>query len=766
MQGVGLRPHVLREATRRGLAGEVRNDGADVVLEIEGDPGHLDSFLDAVRGAPAPARVDSLEVSPGAPTGETGVRIGESAGVPAGPCLAPDLGPCAACLAELTGQGSVGPGDRRRGYPFVACPSCGPRWTIVEGLPFDRARTAMAAFPPCAACAAEGRDPADRRLHAQGHACPACGPRLWFEPAAGPRSPRSGAPQGDPLAAAVALLRAGGVLALKGVGGWQLACDAADPTAVARLRAAKRRPEKPLALLVADVAAAAALVELPPGATAALAAPARPIVLLDRLASARVADGVSGLPTLGVMLPASPLHALLAVGFAGPLVLSSGNLEGEPIVVDDGAARGLADGAGRLAADGWLGHDRAIVARADDSVVRLYRGRPRVLRRARGFVPGVVRLPVVAGAGTPDLVAFGGDLHGALCVIRGDAAVLSPHLGDLDVPAVAEAAREVQARLVGLLGARPALAACDAHPDFVGARLARESGLPVVPVHHHHAHAAAVLAEHGRTGPALAAIFDGFGLGPDGTAWGGELLVASLTDARRVGRLRPVVLPGGDAAARSPWRSALAHLVAAGVEADPPALAAVDPPLRAAHRALCGRGPSRLASATSSAGRLFDAAAALLGLGLESAYEAQAPLALEALAGDDLAPIDPAEAGELRLDLVDGALLESAPHELLELDPRPLVRALVPGDARRLARAFHAALADGLVRALALLAERERLTTVLLGGGCFANHALLRLVEDGLRARGLEPLTSWEVPPGDGGLALGQAAVAAARARG
>lgn len=734
VQGVGFRPFVHRLATSLGLRGSVRNRGAHVRVEAEGPPAALERLVDGLRAAPAPARVDEVVARERPPRGLGPFEIAPSEGLTPGDGeLPPDLGPCAACLAEV-----ADPAGRRAGFAFASCTACGPRYTTTRGLPYDRARTAWAPYVPCAACRREYDDPADRRFHVEAQACPACGPRLVFERGA------ERAEGGDAVTRARAVVEAGGVLALLGVGGWQLACLATAEGAVEALRAHKRRPHRPLAVCARDLAQAAEVVELPAGAAEALEAPARPIVLLPARPGA-VAPGVApGLVELGVVLPASPLHALLLAGATAPWVLTSGNLRGQPLLVDRARARvDLAP-----VADAFLDHDRAVVARADDSVVQLHRGRARVLRRARGYVPRALALPLPAGG--PDVLALGGDLKGAVCVVTRGRATLSPHLGDLTSPDVEAALREATEHLQALTGARPAVVACDAHPDHVSSRVARELGPPVLAVQHHHAHAAACLVEHGLTGPALALVLDGAGFGADGTTWGGELLLCDLAAARRLGRLRPVALPGGDRAARAPWRVAVAHLVDAGLAPAVPGVEAGD-----VERVRGLLGSRAVAPLASSAGRLFDAVAALCGLRLETTYEGQAAVELEAACAADgpayPSAIEPAEG-------------------LLELDTRPLVRAVAADLAAgapvaRVAARFHAGLAAGLVDLVlrARAAAPGAPEVVALTGGTFANRLLLEAVEDALRAAGLRAVTPWEVPPGDGGLALGQAAVAGSR---
>jgi len=517
VQGVGFRPFVGALAGRLGLAGHVRNTGAGVELEVEGPPGLLDVFAAAlVDEAPAAARVERVTQVALAARGDAGFRIAPStsaAGAVAG--IGPDLATCPDCLREL-----FDPADRRFRYPFLTCTACGPRFTIVRALPYDRERTTLAGFPLCADCRAEYEDPADRRHHAEAIACPACGPRLSM-----------------PLADAVALLRAGGILAVKGLGGWHLACLAGDPAAVERLRARKHRDRKPLAVMTCDPEA---LVELGAAEREALEGPARPIVLARRRAGASVAEAVApGSPWLGVVLPYTPLHHLLLRDAGRPLVMTSGNASDEPIATEDGEARA------RLGAiaDAFLGHDRPIHRRCEDSVVR----GAFPVRRSRGLAPAPLRLPVAAAR---PLVAAGAELKSTFCVAAGDRAWLSPHLGDLDAEAARAAFRHDLDLYLAMLGLRPEVVAHDLHAGYAATAWALEQEAELVAVQHHHAHAAACLAEHGRTGPALALVFDGTGLGTDGTLWGGELLRCDLAAFERVAHLEPVPLPGGERAVR------------------------------------------------------------------------------------------------------------------------------------------------------------------------------------------------------------------------
>ena len=643
-----------------------------------------------------------------------------------------DLATCPACLDELRDGG-----DRRHRYPFINCTGCGPRYSIAIDVPYDRARTTMRVFDMCAPCASEYADPLSRRFHAQPNACADCGPRLWAEDA-------SGASFGEPLGAAVAALRRGAVVAVKGIAGFHLACDARDAAAVARLRERKRRPDKPFAVMFPDLAALEAETAVDTAARAALVSPRRPIVPLPHRAPSGLAAGIAPrLAEVGAFLPYTPVHHLLLEGFGGPLVMTSGNLSEEPIAAgNDDARRRLAG-----IADLWLLHDRDIHARADDSVVRVMLGQERVLRRSRGHVPE----PIALGFAAPPILAVGADLKNAPCLTFGDAAVLGPHVGDLESLESQEFFEEVRAHLERLFRVAPACVAHDLHPGYHSTALARRTGLPLVGVQHHHAHIASCLVDNGRTDRVIGVAWDGTGYGPDGTVWGGEFLAADLASFERLGRIRPVPLAGGDAAAREPWRMAFAHATAAGLDVEPLARA-VDPKRRQAVLEMIRTGVH--AVPTSSAGRLFDALASLMGVRDAVSYEGQAAAELEALAED----VE-----------VDGYPLRMDEGDLVELDPAPLIAAVVAEvrrgeEAGRISARVHAGLAAAIVAVCGRLRTRTGLGTVALSGGCFQNHRLTVLATSGLRTAGFEVLLHSRVPPSDGGIALGQAAVAAWRA--
>ena len=733
VQGVGFRPFVHRLAAELQLTGFVRNDARGVEVEVEGPADAVGRFLERLAAdGPPLARVEAVRTRDVPARGGRGFAIAGSAGGAPAALVTADAATCDDCLAEL-----FDPADRRFRYPFVNCTNCGPRFTIVRGVPYDRPRTTMAAFAMCDACRREYDDPADRRFHAQPNACPACGPRarLW----------RDGGVQagGDAVAEAAALLRAGAVVAVKGLGGYHLACRAGDAEAVARLRARKHREEKPFALMAGDVAAARALVALGDEEVALLTSPARPIVLARRCAEADVAPAVApGARELGVMLPYAPLHHLLLVGVGAPLVLTSGNVSDEPIAFrDDDALRRL----GPLA-DAVLLHDRPIHTRTDDSVARVVRGRPALLRRSRGLVPSSEALPVACRA---PVLACGAELKSTFCLAKGPRAWVGHHIGDLRNAETLTAFREGIAHFERLFDVVPEVVAHDLHPDYLSTAYALErEGVELVAVQHHHAHLAACLAEHGLQGPAVGALYDGTGLGPDGTAWGGEVLVGDLRSFRRVAHLSPVRLPGGDRAAREPWRMACAWLVAAGASAAevPPALRDAVPEDRwAAVARLAETGFA--APETTSMGRLFDAVAALCGLRAVTTYEGQAAVELEAVADD-------AETSAYALgpDLDARALVLEVVHDVRTGAAPAVVSAR-----------FHRAVAHATAAACAAAAANAGVELVVLSGGVFQNRLLLTLTADELTRLGLRVLVPERLPANDGGIAFGQAAVAAAR---
>jgi hydrogenase maturation protein HypF len=741
VQGVGFRPFVWREATARGLSGWVGNDAAGVVLEVEGSAEAVGALLEALTRPPPLARVDDVRREPLPATGDLRFEVRTSTADGALRALvSPDTATCGQCLGELHD-----PADRRFGHPFVNCTNCGPRYTIVQSVPYDRARTTMGAFDMCAACRAQYEDPADRRFHAEPVCCPACGPALrWVD--------RSGAELADePVPGAVALLRSGGIVAVKGLGGFHLAVDAANENAVAALRGRKHREDRPFALMVADVRTARDLCTVDAQEQALLTSAARPIVVLRRKPDAPVADSVApGVPSLGLMLPYTPLHTLLLEAFGGPLVLTSGNLSDEPIAFDDG------DAARRLAgvADAFLVHDRAIRMRVDDSVSKVVRGRVLPIRRSRGYVPNPVDLPQEC---PEPVLACGAALKNTFCVARGRQAFVSHHVGDLDDYATMQSYLDGIAHLTRLLDVAPAVVAHDLHPEYPSTRWAQDlADVRLEPVQHHHAHIASCLADNGVRGPVIGVAFDGLGLGTDGTAWGGEFLLADLAGFTRAAHLSPVAMPGGDAATRQPWRMAAAHLDAAYEGSVPPRLAVVERQGRRWEQVLSLVLAGVNAPLTSSAGRLFDAVSALLGVRDVVSYEGQAAIELEHLAdlsGTGSYDVPVSDDPVARVDTA--ALVRAVAEDLLSGTSVPVI-----------AGRFHTTLADVVLDVCGRLRDAHDLSTVALSGGVFQNALLLTRCLDRLEDNGFTVLTHRQVPCNDGGISLGQAAVAAARLTG
>jgi hydrogenase maturation protein HypF len=739
VQGVGFRPFVYSLAIRLGLGGLVGNDVDGVFAEVEGAPDAVQEFLILLeRDAPPLARIERVIATSLTPAGGAAFTI--VASEPGGrrrALVSADTAVCADCLAEL-----ADPGDRRFRYPFINCTNCGPRFTIIADVPYDRALTTMAPFAMCDQCAAEYHDPGDRRFHAQPVCCPACGPRLSVLSPDGTQVP------GDPLTVAAELLRAGQVLAVKGLGGYHLAADAASQAAVAALRARKHREDKPFAVMAADVAAAIRLGQVDQAEEALLASARRPIVLLARRPEANLAAAVAPRNRqLGVMLPYTPLHHLLLGEFAAPMVLTSGNSSDEPIVYRDEEVLAVLGGI----ADAFVVHDRAIHIRTDDSVVRVFRGRESLIRRSRGYAPEPV---AVRTSFRRPVLACGAELKNTFCLGSEGRAVISQHIGDLENYETLRSFTEGIEHFQRLFDITPELVAHDLHPDYLSTKYAAGlAGLDLAGVQHHHAHIASCLADNGRDGPVIGVAFDGTGYGADGTIWGGEFLIADLTGYQRAGHLEPVPMPGGAAAIRQPWRMAAAYLAAAG-----PGLNQGRLEVRRRNEAdwesvlaLARRGVN--APLTSSAGRLFDAAAALLGVRDAINYEGQAAIELEQLA-------DPTERGSYRARVSPGPPLQVAGSDLILAAASDLAagtgRAVI---AARFQRGVAAAVEDCCIA----LRDRFGLATVALSGGVFQNLLLASDVTDRLTARGFDVLVHSRVPCNDGGISLGQAVVAAAR---
>ena len=786
VQGVGFRPFVYRLARELSLDGWVVNDTRGVVIEVEGEPGDLRRFQRRLSAeTPMAAVIQTLEATRLAPRGERDFRIrASSARGDKTVQLLPDIATCPSCKRELFDRR-----DRRHGYPFTNCTHCGPRFSIIRSLPYDRSGTTMDRFSMCEACRAEYREPRDRRFHAQPNACPQCGPTLalWT------RDGRTVETGPAALERTVEALRRGQIAAVKGLGGFHLMLDARDGQAIERLRRTKPRREKPLALMVRDLEQAGAVCRLDDRARAVLASPEAPILLLPRRRTPLVHEAVAPEnPCLGIMLPSTPLHHLLLDRFGSPLVATSGNLSDEPMCTDEKEA---VQRLGTLA-DLFLVHDRPIARHVDDSVAWIVGDQTRLLRRARGYAPR----PLLMDFETPVILAVGAHLKSSVALSLGRQVFLSQHLGDLETPQAFEAFERVIADFLRLYEARPAIVAHDLHPDYLSTRWAREwtgeadtltdgpeparAAEPAgaaprrIAVQHHHAHLAACLAENDFRGPALGVTWDGTGYGSDGHIWGGEFLVGDAAGFRRAAHLRGFRLPGGEAAIREPRRSALGLLFeicgARAFERDD-----LEPvrSFRAPERALLAAALERDINApfTTSAGRLFDAIAALVGPWQRASFEAQAAMGLEFSADRsvrDAYPLDlvttpdpHAQATpESRGPNAEGGA--PAAPAVLVLDWRPLVEAVL-ADRKRgtpgsvIAARFHNALAEGIER----VARELEQAVVALSGGCFQNRLLVERVQSRLEAAGLRVLLHRQVPPGDGGISLGQVAVAAARCR-
>ena len=744
VQGVGFRPFVYRCGVELGLAGSVANDSRGVTIEVQGLGDDLDELQRRLlEEAPPLARIDTIGVEALPVSAErSGFHIVDSRaeGAPA-VAVSVDVATCDDCAAEL-----VDPTDRRFRYPFVNCTNCGPRYTIILSIPYDREATTMAVFPMCDDCRKEYEDPANRRFHAEPNACPVCGPHLRLLNAGGDVR----AEGDDALEGAAAALEEGRVVAVKGLGGYHLAVDAGQAEAVGELRRRKARDDKPFALMVPDLAAARRLCQLTAAAEEALASPRRPIVLAPRApASASLVDSkvAPGLPELGLMLPYTPLHHLLMGRLGRPLVMTSGNLSDEPIAHDD------ADAVERLGpmVDLILTHNRAIHIRCDDSVVRATPSRVQMVRRSRGYAPEPV--PLLAPA-RRQVLAVGAELKSTVAVAKGHNVVASHHIGDLEHLAAYRSFLQAVEHLCHLAGVAPDVVAHDLHPEYLSTKFAVEADLPTLAVQHHHAHVASCLVEHGVEDAVLGVAFDGLGMGPDGTLWGGEFLVCDLDGYRRVGHLRPVPLPGANQAIREPWRMALswAH-TALGADAAAELGRAADERWRVVLSMV--ERPETIV--TTSAGRLFDAVAALCGLRFRVTYEAQAAIELEAAAAGVPLGDAPGWAVDTTADGEGG---------LTVVDPSPLVARVVAErqqgtSVAEIAAGFH----DGLGRAVAAtavgLAAQDALGTVALSGGVFQNARLTEVVARRVAEAGLRVLVHRHLPPNDGAISVGQAAIAA-----
>jgi len=731
VQGVGFRPFVWRLAQRFGVAGRVRNVNGVVQIRAEGEQQDVEAFCEALRSEAPPLAVvgevtwDGVETS-----GAVGFEVDSSLGGAEGErFVPPDASTCPACLEEL-----FDPNDRRYRYAFINCTDCGPRFTIIEDLPYDRERTCMSVFQMCEECSREYLDPANRRFHAEPVACPKCGPRLTLWDTSGRET------LGDPIEAAAALLGDGKILALKGLGGFHLACSAIDDAAVSELRWRKSRPDKPFAVMIRDLEAARGLFDMSRDEEELLGSRIAPIVLV-RDKGGLAPSVAPGHRRQGAMLPSTPLHHLLLRETDLPLVMTSGNLSEEPICIGNDEARERLGGL----ADAIMTHDREIVARYDDSVMLISDGRPRVFRRARSLAPSPVELP----AEVAPVLGCGAELNATFCLASGRNAFLSQHIGDFDSEEAERAYTDALACYRRLFGIEPEAVAHDLHPDFLSTRFAERTGLPSVPVGHHHAHIAAVMAEHQLPGPVIGVAFDGFGLGDDGTAWGGEFLVCDWKGATRAGRLRQVRQPGGDAAVRDPARMALAHAMDAGVLEEAAELLGEGASAASVVEAQVSSGLG--SPLTSSAGRLFDAVSALAGVCRLATYEGQPAMLLEQAAEVGAIPEYPFGVED------EGGVLV--------LDTRPMIAAIV-GDLSRgigpgsVAGRFHRTLVSAVLEICRITRGGTGIDTVCLSGGVFQNELLTSNVVASLAACGFQVFVSEKVPAGDGGISLGQVLVA------
>ena len=734
VQGVGFRPHVYRLAHRYQLSGLVRNTSSGVTIEAQGESAAVEQFLRSLKEeAPPLAQITSIHVVDMSCQTEDGFRIEHSDSAEHSDTLiAPDIATCPDCLREL-----LDPVDRRFGYPFINCTNCGPRFTILRRIPYDRPHTSMAAFKMCAACQAEYDNPLDRRFHAQPNACWDCGPQLEFLNA-------DGAPvEGDPIQLTVDALRAGKIIAVKGLGGFHLSVDATNASAVVRLRQRKRRFEKPLAVMVSDLNAADELCVVGEEDRRLLASPQRPIILMT--SRERLPESIAPrIPELGLFLPYTPIqHLLFARGRFQALVMTSANLSEEPICIDNDEALSRLHGL----ADVFLIHNRDILLRCDDSVARSIAGRATLLRRSRGYVP----VPIALERNLPAVLAVGGELKNAICITKGSSAFLGQHVGDLENLSAFEFFQESVAHLENILKVRPEAIAYDLHPGYMSTQWAlQQQDIRTIGVQHHHAHIASCMAENHVTDPVIGIVLDGSGYGTDGHVWGGEVLVADFGSFRRAAHLEYVPMPGGAQAIREPWRMAVAYLLHAdSLDTGRGFLGAIpDKNIAVVEQMVQQQIRSPL---TSSCGRLFDAVAALTGLRNEVNYEGQAAIELEACCGAD------EEEREYSFSLRRDECIEIGTSSLIQQILEDLCQGV---SSATISRRFHQGLATVLAEVAGEIAESMGIRTVCLSGGCFLNQRLLEFLHTRLAQKNLTVLTHSQVPPGDGGLSLGQAMIA------
>jgi len=780
VQGVGFRPFVYRLAHELDLPGWVRNTPAGVEIEIQGTEPRLEAFEYALRNTLPPLALITSHVSSDIPVGdELSFTILPSGTGRADVQIAPDSALCSDCQREL-----FDPADRRYRYPFITCTNCGPRYSIITGIPYDRPKTTMAAFPLCPDCLREYQDPLDRRFHAQPIACHACGPQVSLIESPSPTLPLLGRelvsspPRGevgrgeDAIIQAIQLLKSGAILAVKGIGGYHLAVDACNNDAVGRLRERKKRDEKPFAVMAANIETARELALMTEMEERLLCSPDAPIIIVKKRPGTPLSTLIAPHNGwLGLMLPYTPLHHLLFAPHPSPftlhpsftaLVMTSGNVSDEPVAFEDHDALRCLVGI----ADYFLLHDRPIHMRSDDSVMRVFQGRPLFYRRARGYAPRAVTLPFPV----PPLLATGAELKSAVCLADGNRAVLSQHIGDLQNRSTFDSFSHTVSHLSDILEIKPELVACDLHPDYLSTHFAEDSGVPLTRVQHHHAHLASCMAENGLHGDVIGIIFDGTGYGTDGTVWGGEFLVGGYHGYRRAGHFRPVPLPGGDAAVREPWRMAMAYLYQALGEAafaiDHPVARILPEKERALFAQMLRRGIN--SPLTSSCGRLFDAVAALLNVRHTVSYDGQGAIELEALA--EMAEDEDAKSPPAPFCQGGGYTYKIALHEdaPLQLDFSPMFPEILTDidasiQTAIIACRFHQTIATATTDVCLHIADTTGLDRVILSGGVFQNRLLSEMIYTSLTLKGLRVFTHRLVPPNDGGLALGQAAIAGRR---
>jgi len=738
VQGVGFRPFVYRKASELGLTGYVCNTAEGVSIEAQGTSEKLSLFIAKLENdAPPLAHILNVEKKSIKPVHDDGfaIQLSTEADHDLRPAIAPDIATCDECLNELDSEK-----DRRHNYPFINCTDCGPRYTIIEGFPYDRPKTSMKIFDMCPECNAEYGSPMNRRFHAQPNACPKCGPMLKTVLSPGTSQARWYTKEHDPLMQTFLCLRAGGIVAIKGLGGFHLACDAKNDEAVKRLRSRKHRDQKPFAIMVRDLDSAKMICHISDDEAKILISPRRPIILLRKKENNGIAQSVApGNKMLGVMLPYTPLHHLLFKN-SPVLVMTSANFSDEPIIKDEEEARKKLDSI----ADLFLTHNRPIYMRTDDSVVRVIDGAPMIMRRARGYVPSPLTLPSLA----PQILALGSDIKNAFCLTKGMDAYLSQHIGDLENPETHEHFEKTIDHLIKLLKINPEIIAYDMHPNYFSSQYGRRHSAAHIEIQHHHAHITSCMAEHGLPNEKVIGIaLDGAGFGPDGTIWGGEILRADYTGFERLARLKPVPQPGGDTAAREIWRMACAYLEIDEAEKLVSLGIMPDNEIPLVYQSMAKRINSPL---TSSLGRLFDAVSAITGLSSLNSFEGQAAMMLEQCADESIKDHY-------------SFTLEQSDKKILEIDFKPAIKAIVEdvcGTESRstISTRFHNTVVNAIADAVKRIGGNER---VVLSGGCMQNARLLAGLVRALESVGRRVYSHRLVPPNDGGLGLGQAAIAA-----